>query len=85
MQNNAALHKLAILANDSDKRISLAACRALLDASDKYGELLERFGLKDIMEDMKPQPQITINASDKELYEMLTPEQKKKLVRIAQK
>jgi hypothetical protein len=74
----SALKKLNRLAHSTDNELSRKASRDILRGMRDYIEICKGTGLIESLPD--EQAQLIIQATDKDLYNLLTPEQRKKLL-----
>jgi len=77
---NSALKRLNLLAQSKDNELGRKASRDLLKGMRDYIEICKGTGL--IEEQADPSAQLVIQATDKDLYNLLTPEQRKKLLEM---
>ncbi len=80
-QGLASLKRIASISQGKDKSIALKASRSLLTAADKYADVLTKLG---VIQAPEEELSVQINASDKDLYKILTIKQRKKLAKIAE-
>ena len=76
----SALKKLQLLAHSKDNEIARKASRDVLKGMRDYIEVCKGTGL--IEEQADPNAQVLIQATDKDLYNILTPKQRKDLLKL---
>ena len=76
----SALKKLQLLAHSKDNEIARKASRDVLKGMRDYIEICKGTGL--IEEQADPNAQVLIQATDKDLYNILTPKQRKDLLKL---
>lgn len=80
-QNKNALNNIAKITMNKNSKNALAANKAILELTTKYLETMQRMGLIKSDEE-SPESQVIIAAKDKDLYNILSSDQKKEFAKL---